>query len=426
MLKKLILTLSVCLFASPIQAGVYYSGDSRNELPAEWAGFLRDQRALRLAADPKNAGFNTFVPLRDTAVDAVVKLEQLRKTRLLTADELADLGALYLRLGQPEKAVGVLRPANRTFPEQFRIAANLGSAWQQSGDSAQAVAALEEAVRLAPKEFLAVESLHLKLVRNRAKEKKNTNTLDDLFGVVYSGDPGTVDAKEKAKLPANALALVQELALVLPFDPRLLWQLAELANAHGDVRTAANLLDGVIIELGFQAVVARTRRTRYRSAADELAKTEEHAVHRGTLKFASAKVFKTLIDETKLPKVDPEGTNPLPWGALSETTLTKKFQPKFLKYIEDCDGRTVRFTGFLRPTRNGDGLTEFLITESPIGCWFCESPGATQVIWVELADGKTVDFSRAPVQVTGRFELNRTDAESHLYRVIQAGVKKVD
>ncbi len=409
-----------------LHAGVYYSGDSKNELPAEWAGFLRDQRALRLAADPKNAGFNTFVPLRDTAVDAVVKLEQFKKTRPLTADESADLGALYLRLGQPEKAVGVLRPANRSDSEHFRIAANLGSAWQLSGDLAQSIAALEEAVRLAPKQFLAVESLHLKLVRGRVKEKKNNTSLDDLFGVIYSGDPGTMDAKEKAKLPANALALVQELALVLPFDARLLWQLAELANAHGDARTAANLLDGAVIELGWQADEARTRRTRYRSAADELAKNEEHAVHRGTLKFASAKVFKTLIDETKLPKVDPKGTNPLPWSALSETTLTKKFQPTFLKYIEDCDGRTVSFTGFLRPTRNGDGLTEFLITESPIGCWFCESPGATQVIWVELAEGMTVDFSRAPVQVTGRFELNRTDAESHLYRVIQASVKKVD
>ena len=426
MTPKPFLYILAALLASPAFAGVYYSGDSRNELPAEWAGFLRDQRALRLAADPKNAGFDAFVPLRDTAVDALVKLEQLKKTRELTADELADLGALHLRLGQPEKAVGVLRPAHRRYPEHFPIAANLGSAWQQSGDLAQATAALEEAVRLAPKVFQAVEALHLKLVRGRAKEKKNATSLDDLFGVGYTGDPGTMAENEKAKLPANALALVQELALVLPFDARLLWQLAELANAHGDVRTAANLLDGAVVELGLQADEARKRRARYRAAADELAKKEDHAVHKGTLKFASSRVFKTLIDETKLPKVDPKGTNPLPWSALAETTLTKKFEPKFLKYIGDLDGLTVTFTGFLRPTRNGDGLTEFLITESPIGCWFCESPGATQVVWVELANGKTIDFTRAPIQVTGKLELNRTDAESHLYRVTGATVKKVE
>ena len=402
-----------------LHAGVYYSGDARNELPAEWAGFLRDQRALRLAADPRNAGFNAFIPLRDTAVDAVVKLEALKKVRELSADELADFGALHLRLGQPEKAVGILRAANRQHSEHFRIAANLGTAWQQSGDLVQAAAALEEAVRLAPKEFRAVEALHLKLVRGRAQEKKGAPGLDDLFGVDYSGDA-------KAKLPAHALALVQELALVLPFDSRLLWQLAEIANAHGDVRTAANLLDGAIVELGLSSEDARARRARFRAAADVLAKKDDHAIHKGTLKFASSRFFKSLIDETKLPKVDPNGINPLPWSALAETILTRKFEPKFLKYIDDVDGHSVRFTGFLRPTRNSDGLTEFLMTESPIGCWFCESPGATQVIWVELAAGATIDFSRAPIQVTGKFELNRTDAESHLYRVVGASVKKVE
>ncbi len=408
---------ALCVLATHctlLQAGVYYSGDARNELPAEWAGFLRDQRALRLAADPKN----DFAPMRDTAVDGIVKLEGLKKTRELTADELADLGALHLRLGQPEKAVGILRAANRRHPEHFRIAANLGTAWQQSGDLAQATAALEEAVRLAPKEFRAVEALHLKLVRSRAMEKKGAAGLDDLFGV------DTSDAK--VKFPANALGLVQELALALPFDARLLWQLAEIAHAFGDVRTAANLLDGAVVELGLSSEDARTRRARFRAAADALAKKDDHAVHKGTLKFASSRVFQSLIDETKLPKVDPNGINPLPWSALAETTLTKKFEPKFLKYVVDVDGRSVRFTGFLRPTRNADGLTEFLMTESPIGCWYCESPGATQVIWVELADGATIDFSRAPIQVTGKLELNRTDAESHLYRVVGASVKKVE
>ena len=407
-----LVALFACLGTCSAFGGVYYSGDARNELPAEWPGFLRDQRALRLAADPKSE----FAPLRDTALDGVIKLEQLKKSRELSADELADLGALHMRLGQAEKAVGILRAANRRHPEHFRIAANLGSAWQQTGDLAQATAALEEAVRLAPKQHRPVEELHLKLVRARAKEKKGESRLDDLFGGDFAKD----------KLPANALALVQELALILPFDARLLWQLAEIANAHGDVRTAVNLLDGAVVELGLQSGEARKSRARFRAAADELAKKEDHAGHKGTLKFASSRVFKSLIDETKLPKVDPKGTNPLPWSALAETTLTKKFEPKFLKYIRDCDGASVTFTGFLRPTRNGDGQSDFLMTESPIGCWYCESPGPTQLIWVELADGKTIDFTRGPIQVTGKLELNRTDAESHLFRVTGAVVKRVE
>ena len=59
---------------------------------------------------------------------------------------------------------------------------------------------------------------------------------------------------ERKKLPANAVAVVQQLALWLPADGRLLWQLGELANVHGDVRTAAAILEGCVTELALGAV----------------------------------------------------------------------------------------------------------------------------------------------------------------------------
>ena len=43
-----------------------------------------------------------------------------------------------------------------------------------------------------------------------------------------------------------------------------------------------------------------------------------------------------------------------------------------------------------------------------------------------MADGKKFDFTRRPIQVTGKLELNRTDAESHLFRVVNAKVKGVE
>ena len=66
--------------------------------------------------------------------------------------------------------------------------------------------------------------------------------LDDLFGIRYVGEdgsyqPGKLAAAEAKKLPANAAALVQQLALWLPADGRLLWQLMmldkSLANLFG-------------------------------------------------------------------------------------------------------------------------------------------------------------------------------------------------
>src|SRR5439155_2773194 len=144
--------------------------------------------------------------------------------------------------------------AQRQHPDHFHIAANLGTAWQLQGDLDQAAQALREAVRLAPPRLRKAEELHLKLVTCRRGQPRGTQTLDDLFGVRYVGDkgeytPGAIAAAERAKLPADAVALMQLLAIWLPADGRLLWQLGELANVYGDVRTAAGILDGCVSEL---------------------------------------------------------------------------------------------------------------------------------------------------------------------------------
>src|SRR5262249_15279939 len=153
--------------------------------------------------------------------------------------------------------LAVLRPAQRANPVHFRLAANLGTAWQASGDLTQAALALAVAVRLAPGKHLAAEQLHLKLVRLRAREKAGTQSLDDLFGVRYVGpsgkyERGTLAAEGSKKLPSTALAATQQLALWLPADGRLLWQLAELAGAHGDVAVSAAILDGCVTEFSLR------------------------------------------------------------------------------------------------------------------------------------------------------------------------------
>src|SRR5262249_33449005 len=153
------------------------------------------------------------------------------------------------------KAVPLLRAAHEAHPNHFGIVANLGTAWQLYGDLHQAALSLQQAVRLAPGKYQKVEEYHLKLVQSRLREGKGAQTLDNLFGICCLGDgggyePGKLAAAEKKKLPAHAVATVQHLALVLPSDGRLLWQLAELANAHGDVKTAAAMMDGCVTAFG--------------------------------------------------------------------------------------------------------------------------------------------------------------------------------
>src|SRR4051794_8537976 len=141
--------LALLSFGAPSQAGLYYSGEKIADLPSQWRGFLLDQRALRNIALKPNATI-TASPLRLRYEEAALALGKARGQHKLTADELADLGALYVRLGEGAKAVEVLRAAQREHANHFRIAANLGTAWQVQGDLSQAAAALQQAVRLAP------------------------------------------------------------------------------------------------------------------------------------------------------------------------------------------------------------------------------------------------------------------------------------
>src|SRR5947207_15210372 len=100
------------LLAAPVvaRAGLYYSGEEFAELPSQWRGFLIDQRQLRNIAikptDAKPAG-----PLRKQYEEAAAKLEKSLKDGKLSPDEVADLGAVYLRLGDAAKALEVLQPA---------------------------------------------------------------------------------------------------------------------------------------------------------------------------------------------------------------------------------------------------------------------------------------------------------------------------
>jgi len=245
-------TILLCLafLATPacVRAGLYYSGETYAELPSRWHGFLLDQRVLRQAGFVPASG-TLASPLRTHYMQEAARLARLKSP---SPDESADLGALYVRLGDTGRALQVLRPAQRVHPIHFRLAANLGTAWFLHGDLTQAAAALEQAVRLAPGKYVRAEQLHLKLARLRARERPGTQTLDNLFGVRFIGPdggyaPGKLAPAQRKALPAAALALVQQLGLWLPGDARLLWQLAELAGAHGDVTTAAAIMDGFII-----------------------------------------------------------------------------------------------------------------------------------------------------------------------------------
>jgi hypothetical protein len=397
--------LIALLFVAPAQAGLYYSGEVIADLPSQWRGFLPDHRALRMLANPRAASN----PIRDSYIADRDRLAKLATKRPLIADESADLGALQIRVGNAAEAVGILRVAHAKFPDSFHVAANLGTAWQLNGDLDQAALALRQSVQLSPPKFRRAEELQLKLVTLRRGQARGTQTLDDLFS---------------GKVPTDAIALVQQLTIWLPADGRLLWQLGELANSHGEVRTAAAILDGCVTEFGMTEPELRHHRSAIRAAADAQAKTAtptEHANHVGIV-FRSPRPLARRFDLARLPPIRPDGVNVLPWSVLAATTLDRQSRPTFHKHLRELDGKRVAMTGYLQPV--GDDLQSgaFLLVEYPIGCWFCEVPEPTGVVLIELPTGKTAMLTKSQVKVTGHLILNATDPESFLMTIRDAAL----
>jgi len=165
----------------------------------------------------------------------------------------------------------------------FLALANLGTAYQLSLDLPRALDCLEDAAAAWPVDwnkldpavrtqlvemrwgqaefdwYRKVEKYHLKLVELRSREKparsipvsprekaedarhENVDALfDDAF--VFDGDnlytAGKLPSAKTGRLPADALAIVQQLLVWMPHDRRLTWLLGEIYNARGDVLSA--------------------------------------------------------------------------------------------------------------------------------------------------------------------------------------------
>jgi len=427
------LLLAASLVATS-DAGVYCTQETLAELPSQWRGFLLDQRLLRLAAVPPKAE-QAANPVRQRYTQEVATLRKAIGDKALTADQAADLGALYLRLGDTNRALEVLLPAQREHGEHFRLAANLGTALHRAGELQRAREVLRDAVRLAPAKYRGAEELHLRLVDLRLREQRSgqrVTALDDLFGVRYqaadgSYKPGEVDPAERKKLPADAVARVQLLALALPDDARLLWQLAELAAVHGDVVLAASMLDGCVTEFNWPDPVLREHRRLTRAVADERLKAgtgkEEHGKGHVKLETKSSRPLVSRIDQVALPPIDPKGVNALPWSLVTDTAVDAQLRPTFPKRLTELDGLDVTLTGYMQPLGDDVECASFLLIEFPVGCWFCETPGLNGLVLVDLPDGRSQTFTRDALQVTGRFKLNKTDPESFLFQVGPAKVK---
>ena len=273
------------LLSADGRASLHHPEDQIASVPVDSSGkpeelpfdeFARRRITLRNSGDPSSPLValdpQTKEPVTDPKtgqpilsdrgrLDARIKLALKKKGR--TADESDALAVDWLRFGRPDEAESVLQGQRRGFLPNVTLAhtAMAQAQWARAYDFLDIANGERPPAKLpgtSPKTLEWQLQLNkgplLKLVKLRLAETRGPKLNpedeqpDRLFDVNFVNaagqyEPGVLADSEKAKLPSDAIATVQQLALWLPFDARLYWLLAELYAATGDVKTAAKILD---------------------------------------------------------------------------------------------------------------------------------------------------------------------------------------
>ena len=261
--------------AAPGLAGVYspaepcpfqVAGGVAKPLPhPKFKSLLNDRRAELNPALPESEEIDTPDGKRQRLTErgkAMARVRELSaKVERLTPAERLALSADLVRTGTLGKEFALLKRATGERPRDYRIAANYVHAETLAGNWGVAVRNFEDHVlELDPPTELPGTSPEqlvwmfgadkkyyrpwLRVRRTDAARKGATGDQDvyPLFdGVTFTG--AELPATEKAKLPADAVAVAQQLVLWNPTDTGLLWLLAEVYAATGLLRESDDAFD---------------------------------------------------------------------------------------------------------------------------------------------------------------------------------------
>lgn len=239
---------------------------------------LRYAEVLNVPNDAKKDGkFNSD---RQKVLNRI----DLRQGKKLTVVETAAQAADLLRVGRADQALNLIKPrALDRNPNYFALTtlAHIHAArgeWQQAVDN-QVAALLDSEMPAEVKGLtkpqrdwiakidrdyvLPYFQFHLKEANTRPAPNQIDEDVYPLFPVAernkphqpvrFANDagvyqPGNLAASERAKLPPDAIAVVQQLLLWFPHDNRLYWLLAELYSAEGQLTPARTIMDGLVSE----------------------------------------------------------------------------------------------------------------------------------------------------------------------------------
>jgi hypothetical protein len=292
------------LVVSPLHAGFYDPQQPKSPLVTPGGVHPLNYEAFRDELDKLAAIADRLKPQGPRA--AAIKLRDLflgRGVASLNPTELAELGAIQWRLQETEAALATLKQATIRDPRNFWALTHLGSVHQAVAQLREALPNLESAKDYFPEPwpgksqsaadwFKQAERYQFMLLKLRLREEMGRPSggravasagVDALFGVHFVGssgqyEAGTIADAERAKLPKDAVAIVQQLLLWFPQDTRLLWLLAELYNAEGNLEAAAKMFDMCVWSRRYDSTTLREHRRIVQDAYDATTKPVEKPV----------------------------------------------------------------------------------------------------------------------------------------------------
>jgi tetratricopeptide (TPR) repeat protein len=298
-MRTLYLIAASCLslwLSSPARAGLYLPPDLASgrsgtipwpvpDNPKQFYSLMKELQSP--VTDDKTAmklGFAAKV------IKEIDTLESKRKAGELSPEDGALLGGYYLLRLKADQALGVLTEVEKRSPTNFIVLGHLALAYQMRREPTRAVSYQRKVLANWPREhagwtaeqlrwYRRVEIQLLNLLQQRERETllgRAQETPEELFPgfrfVAPSGkyEAGALDINMKAKLPMDAMPLVQQLLMCIPLDSRLFWAYAEILNAQGEVAIASTILDkDLMYNRGYRPAQLRAHRNVLREALEK-------------------------------------------------------------------------------------------------------------------------------------------------------------
>ncbi len=233
-----------------------------------------DAAAGQFPIDPKNPGTFDWVPTDDRSGVKVLAGGGLMqryaarhpKAAQLTGPDLAAYTATLIRLGGYNQAISRLTPEARSRTPNYLLLANLSHALALAAgtpaDWQTALSRFADALDCDPptpppgttpeqlKWQMRVDRTHYRLWLRLSKEDAEkrppvpTQPPDAVFETADRKPIRFWESDEEAKkLPPDAVAVAQQLALWSPGDVKVLWTLGEVYLATGDVKAAVKVYE---------------------------------------------------------------------------------------------------------------------------------------------------------------------------------------